>query len=132
MMLPELPFEVAPWDTGLCGAPPRTVFRSVYDAPQSAEDKVLALILLQSFDGSFAPTSQLEAIVGKDLSAQAKKLNVDPKAWATMLAIAFLKKYMKGQPELLDGLIEKAMEFASQTSGVDFQTLLAGAQSLVP
>ena len=110
----------------------RALPRSAGVAPQSAEDKALALIRLQSFDGSFAPTSQLELIVGKDLLAEAKKLKVDQKVWATMLAVAFLKKYMKGQPELLDGLIEKAMEFVSQTSDVNLQALLARAQSLVP
>lgn len=34
---------------------------------------------------------------------------MDEKVWATALAVAYLKLHMKGQPELLDGLVEKAV-----------------------
>lgn len=103
-------------------------------APQSTlstEDRVLALIRLQSFDGSFSIGSQLQGIIGNDLLSEARRSNVDQKVWATLLAIAFLRKYMQDQPELLDGLVEKALEFVSRRVGSDVQALLARAQDLV-
>ncbi|EKM57240.1 uncharacterized protein PHACADRAFT_254902 [Phanerochaete carnosa HHB-10118-sp] len=97
----------------------------------TAEDMVVGLVRFQSFDGSFPPTAQLEAIVGKNLLSEAEKLEVDPKVWATVLAVAYLKKYMRDQPELLDGLAEKAMEFLSRIQNDTLQTLLARADTLV-
>jgi hypothetical protein len=61
---------------------------------------------------------------------EAKFMNVSNKVWATVLAITFLKKYMKDQPELLDGLVEKAIDFLS-SSDVDLGALLAHAEKIV-
>lgn len=120
-----------------CGLPPPATIPpgiatiAPEPTPQTAEDIVVALVRLQSFDGSFPPTAQLEAIIGKSLLSEVEKLKVDPRVWATVLAVAYLKKYMKDQPELLDGLVEKAMDFLSRTQNGDLQTLLARADSLV-
>lgn len=97
----------------------------------STEDKVLKLVRLQSFDGSFPPTVSLENIIGKTCLAEASRLQVDQKVWATVLAIFFLKKYMKDQPELLDDLVEKAMDYLSETPGVDIEALLTQAETFV-
>lgn len=91
---------------------------------------VVRLVRLQSFDGSFAPTAELEGIVGPGTLAEAGKLGIDKTVWATVLAVAYLQKYLKGQPELLEGLLEKAMDFISQP-GVDFQELLDAAKLVV-
>ena len=98
--------------------------------PQTAEDKVLQLVRLQAFDGSFPPTDRLQLIIGKSNLQQAQNLGVSERIWATVLAVAFLKKYMQNQPELLDGLVEKAVEFLGG-SGTDYDTLLAHAEKLV-
>ncbi|EKM57239.1 uncharacterized protein PHACADRAFT_142460 [Phanerochaete carnosa HHB-10118-sp] len=107
---------------------------SLSDMPEFAitiEDKVLAMVRLQSFDGSFRGTDRLEALIGRRVLAECT-LSVVSKVWATALAIAFLKKHMKDQLELLDGLVEKATDFISRTSNVDIETLLAHAETFVP
>lgn len=91
---------------------------------------MLALVRLQSFDGSFPPTAQLETIIGKICLGKAD-MSVDQKVWATVLAVAFLKIYMKDQPELLDGLVEKAMDYLSHIPGIDVEALLSRAQTIV-
>lgn len=102
----------APAPPARSSSPPRPLFGTPTPAaPSSPDDRVANLVRLQSFDGSFAPSAHLELIVGKERLAQAAAQGVDGKAWATALAVAYLKLYMKGQPELLDGLVEKAVAF---------------------
>ncbi|GJE91690.1 hypothetical protein PsYK624_078400 [Phanerochaete sordida] len=96
----------------------------------ASEDKAFALIRLQSFDGSFAPTPEFLAIIGEELLAEAAGLQVDTKVWATVLAVAFLKKHLKDGPELLDDLVEKAMGFVDGTPDA-FHALIARAQALI-
>ncbi|GJE93118.1 von Willebrand domain-containing protein [Phanerochaete sordida] len=97
---------------------------------QSTSDKVFALVRLQAFDGSFPADESLDAIVGDGALAAAKALAVAEKVWATLLAIAFLKRHMQDK-ELLDGLVEKAMEYVAQAPDVDVEAVLARAQELV-
>ena len=59
------------------GSPHPTSPRSPRPAPhpaaaraETAEDRVLALVRLQSFDGSFAPSRALRALLGGALAAQ--------------------------------------------------------------
>ena len=97
------------------------------DAAPSIGDNVLAVVRLQSYDGSFSASEQLAVLVGRQALKEYGTLGVDAKVWATVLAVAFLKRYIADQPELLDGLVEKAMDFVSRASGVAFETLLARA-----
>lgn len=98
---------------------------------QSTEDKVLQLIRLQSFDGSFPATSQLLNILGgANLLAEAKALGVSEKVWATALAIAYLRKNLNVL-ELLEGLVEKAMDFISQTPNANAGDLVDRAQAIL-
>ncbi|PSR78278.1 hypothetical protein PHLCEN_2v7474 [Hermanssonia centrifuga] len=100
--------------------------------PRSAEDQLVQLVRLQSFDGSFPANIMLAQIVGKKaLDEGRRKLGVDAVVWATVLAVAYLQKYMVKQPELLEGLLEKATEFVKQRPGADMAVLLAKAQALV-
>lgn len=99
---------------------------------QSTEDRVFQLIRLQAFDGSFAPSMSLLALLGKAISfGQAQTVGVSEKVWATALAVAWLKEHMKDQPELLDSIVDKAVDFISQTPGADLNTLLAQAQNIL-
>ena len=125
---PPPPAAPALFGDGLFGPRSAAPAPSIFSAP--TEDKVLALVRLQSFDGSFPPTAQLETIIGKICLGKAD-MSVDQKVWATVLAVAFLKIYMKDQPELLDGLVEKAMDYLSHIPGIDVEALLSRAQTIV-
>lgn len=61
---------------------------------------------------------------------EADALGVDKTVWATVLAIVYLQKYLTGEPELLEGLLEKAKGFLNQP-GVDFEELLDAAKLVV-
>ena len=86
---------------------------------------------LQSFNGSFAPTEQFVSILGRRSVEEGTKLRLSKNMWATILAIAYLQKHLIGQDELLEGLVEKAKEFISQTAGIDLVTLLQRASELL-
>ncbi|THG97060.1 hypothetical protein EW026_g4874 [Hermanssonia centrifuga] len=103
----------------------------VLGTPRSAEDQVVQLVRLQSFDGSFPANTMLAQIVGNKALDEGRELGVDAVLWATVLAMAYLQKYMAKQPELLEGLLEKAIEFVQQQSGADLADLLAKAQALI-
>jgi len=77
---------------------------------------IVELVSLQAFDGSFSPTAALARLVGADaLRAEADSGNDD--LWATALAVAYMKKHLSLQTDLLAGLLEKATEFARAGQG---------------
>ena len=101
-------------------------------SPRSTEDRIVQLIRLQSFDGSFPPTTRLLSLLGgAALLGEARTLGVSEKIWATVLAIVYLKRHMKDQPELLEGLVEKATEFIAQTPGINTKALFSRAEVLL-
>ena len=51
--------------------------------------------------------------------------------WATVLAIAYLQKHLDQQPDLLEGLVEKAQEYVMQTPGIDLKEALDMAKVLI-
>lgn len=99
--------------------------------PKTTAEKIYALVRLQAFDGCFPTTTALEKLVGRGALAKAEEFGFPRKVWATSLAVAFLKSHMRGQPELLDGLVEKSIEFILRTPGVDIVGLLDKAESLL-
>ena len=99
---------------------------------QASEDAVLQLVRLQSFDGSFSVSHALRSILGHTAIAQGASIGVDEVVWATVLAIAYLQKHLVGQPDLLEGLVEKAMEFVEQEYEGDVNALLERARAVVP
>ncbi|KIP04028.1 hypothetical protein PHLGIDRAFT_212597 [Phlebiopsis gigantea 11061_1 CR5-6] len=117
-------------------APP-TFYSPPAGSAQAQDDKVIALVRLQAFDGGFPGTDILFFLLGgaaasSSLMKEAKKLGVPENVWATVLAIAYLKVHVKDQPDLLDGLVEKAMTFLSQTPQLDVGALLLRAQKMLP
>ena len=89
------------------------------------------LIKLQSFDGSFVMDNSFVGIVGKQAADKYQDLNLSKPVWATILAIAYLQIHLTNQPELLDGLVEKATEFILESglpAGIDLDTLLVQAK----
>ena len=78
--------------------------------PQSNEEKVLALIDLNNFDGSWEMTGALEKIMGKDWEA-VKGWGRDgwsDAARATAILIAYLELKMLKQEEVWEMVVEKA------------------------
>ena len=86
-------------------------------APPPLEDSVLHLVRLQSWDGSFSPTSEFATLVSDAALQSREGRDVDRKVWATVLAIAYFQKHIVGQPELLNGLVEKSMEYIERMRG---------------
>ncbi|KIP02807.1 hypothetical protein PHLGIDRAFT_130535 [Phlebiopsis gigantea 11061_1 CR5-6] len=105
---------------------------AAHSGTQSIDDAVAQLVLLQSFDGSFPPDKHLLDLLDGVVSvAEAQSLGVSERIWATCLAVAYLRVRMNDQPELLDGLVEKAKTFISQTPGVNMERLFAHARAVV-
>jgi hypothetical protein len=78
--------------------------------PQSNEEKVLALIDLNNFDGSWEMTGALEKIIGKDWGA-VKGWSRDgwsDAARATAIVIGYLELKMSKQEEIWEMVVEKA------------------------
>ncbi|GJE93119.1 von Willebrand domain-containing protein [Phanerochaete sordida] len=117
--------------TGAAAGPDEMDVDATEEGDLATEAKVLKLIRLQEFDGSFPPVATVEKIIGKPCLGEAANLQVDQKAWVTALAIAYLREHMKDQPELLDGLVEKVMEYLQSVSGIDVGALLARAEAFV-
>ncbi|KAI6143622.1 hypothetical protein BKA82DRAFT_4017369 [Pisolithus tinctorius] len=79
---------------------PPTISKEAYEVFQLIEP-----------DGSFPPSPQLGQIIGPGISEKAAELGVDGKLWATMVAVAYLKKCLENEPNLLDALVAKAEDF---------------------
>ena len=113
---------------------------TVFDTCDSAETiyveaeeeaDVVKVVRLQAFDGSFVSSPQLAALVGQAAMGDAKTHDVEEGIWATVVAIAWLQIHLKEQPDLLEGLVEKAREYVEQTPGQDFDELLQSAARFV-
>lgn len=91
--------------------------------------QIFDLVRLQSFDGSFLLDQSLGDIVGHSALGKAAEFQAGDKTWATALAVAFLKKHLSKQPDLLEGLIDKAMEFVK--GDANFNSLVASAGAFV-
>lgn len=108
--------------------PPPPVTLGARSRPE--EDEATKLVRLQSFDGSFAVSDALAAIVGQ--SAVDARTDIEPATvWATVLAIVYLQKHMTDQPELLESLVEKALEYVRKVYSADVELLLSVARGLV-
>jgi len=67
--------------------------------------------------------------VGHDALGRAAQFQVDDKTWATALAVAFFRKHLSKQPDLLEGLLDKAMEYVRDNA--NFESLVAHAKALI-
>jgi len=109
------------------GFDPQSIEPSDTSAPVASQ--IFDLVQLQAFDGSFPLDESLGKIVGQDVLAKAADFQVDNKTWATALAVAYLKKHLSNQPDLLEGLLDKAMEFVR--GNTNFNALVARAGALL-
>ncbi|KAH8102055.1 hypothetical protein BXZ70DRAFT_49953 [Cristinia sonorae] len=104
-------------------------------SPPEITNAVYALTNLQAFDGSFSLDANLGRILGNTiLDPSVRPAQVDAQVWATALAVAFYRKHLVGQQEILEALVEKAMEWVNEVhgqSGVDFEGLVESAKILI-
>ncbi|KAI0034575.1 hypothetical protein K488DRAFT_83871 [Vararia minispora EC-137] len=94
----------------------------------------LRLIELQAFDGSFPASAEVMAIMGRDAATEATvaaQLDVDEDIWATILVAEYLERTLQDQPELLDGLLVKVLEFVERKVGrASLENLRARAKGI--
>jgi len=96
------------------------------------QPNIVQLIRLQSYDGSFAMTEGLKAIIGEAAMREGDKLGVDSTIWATAVAAAYGEKHLSGQRETLDNLLEKIREYVkNRISKEEFDDLVDRAKQLV-
>ena len=117
----------APMLSGVSGVPP-LVEPELPPAVPTPDD----LIRLQSFDGSFLATLDFNRIIGTLAYEEGPKREVDDTVWATVLAIAYFQKYLVDEPDLVEGLVEKASEYVLRSIEQEvFEDLLELARGLI-
>lgn len=106
------------------GTPPPPVH-----APPPSPD-ILNLFRLQTYNGSFPLNEDLTHIIGSSAVQQASKLQVAGAVWATALSVAFIRKHMANQTDLLYDLLVKAEEYLG-SSGVDIEKIMIEAEKWI-
>jgi len=91
---------------------------------------VLDLFRLQSYNGSFPLNEALARIVGSNVVQQANNLQVADAVWATALSVAFIKKHMANQTDMLNDLLVKPEEYL-KSSGVDVKGIMIEAEKWI-
>merc|ERR1712136_559246 len=93
---------------GSCGAPiPSTSATSVRPSAGESIDLLLPLVRLQSFDGSWALDDKLATALGLCGAFASVQATTDA-AWATALAVAFLRTMLPTRAEEWEFIVEKA------------------------
>lgn len=86
--------------------------------PPTVPKEAYEVFQLLGLDGSFSPTAELAHVIGSGILDKADELGADRKLWATVVAVAYLKKNLENEPDLLDVLIAKTGDFVmEQASG---------------
>jgi hypothetical protein len=111
-----------------------------HTVPQDPVPPEIYLVLNeQSHNGSFALTQTLTSLLTTNndpFQLQAPD-HVPSDVWATVLVIAYFQKHLTRHPDLLEGLLEKAMEFitsvavSTESLSSDFDFLLQRARQIV-
>jgi hypothetical protein len=73
---------------------------------KSAADKVLALISLQDFEGSWVSPTEVDEIMGLEVSQNPKV--GDQKVWITLVVVSFLEQNMASEEGPWALVVEKA------------------------
>ena len=118
------------------GMPARRGARDVHPLSEimgmNGEKEVVSLVRLQSFNGSFHTSETLSQILGQDALDEGRTRRLDMTAWATTVAVAYLKEHLTQRPDLLEVLVEKALECVMQAAEIEVEALVVIAGSLVP
>jgi len=103
-------------------------------APQVLRERTLALVALQTFEGSFPFTSALAALLGTTLvPLEAKLRGVLPtvaglneeqrrSVWATLLAVGMFEGELVNERDVWELVVEKAKDWITTLNGVDVET----------
>jgi len=91
---------------------------------------VLDLYRLQSYNGSFPLNETLARIIGGNAVQQANNLQIADAVWATALSVAFIKKHMANQTDMLNDLLVKPEEYL-KSSGVDVKGIMIEAEKWI-
>jgi hypothetical protein len=95
-------------------------------------ENIVKLVQFQHFDGSFSMNPDIESILGPSLIQARQGLTRDEQAvWTTVCCIAYLKTLLSDNPELLDNLLIKPMDFLQSKRNIEVDRLLAHALSLL-
>lgn len=73
--------------------------------------EVYDLFQQMDIDGSFTATPLLTRLVGDGVLGKADELGIEAKVWTTVVVVAYIKKQLQGEADLLDLMSEKAKEF---------------------
>ena len=99
---------------------------------QDVSPGVVDLVKLQRFDGSFRRLERMRGLVGDAVVNERERLSgSEREVWTTVVGIAYLKKELSSNPELLENLLVKPLEYLRTKSGIDIDALLERAQSLL-
>ena len=74
----------------------------------------------------------MRGLVGDAVVNERERLSgSEREGWTTVVGIAYLKKELSSNPELLENLLVKPLEYLRTKSGIDIDALLERAQSLL-
>ncbi len=99
----------------------------------SRGNRVEELIALIDFDGSFVLSDEFVDIVGEETIAHGRSFGANAAAWATALAIVYMRRNLVDAPDRLALLLEKIVSYGQEVSklpGKPFDRLLGEAETL--
>lgn len=91
------------------------------------------LLQLQTAEGSFEVSDAFKRLVGEEIIEHRRPARVDEHLWATAVAVAYCRKHLVGNSDLLGCIVDKALEYAirSGSNDITFERLVAEAGQLV-
>jgi hypothetical protein len=104
--------------------------RSSSSRPLSPRERTVALIALQTFEGSFPLTQELAILLGTDLANLETKLqqvslvailDTEQKKtlWATMLAVGMFERKWHSEKDVWELVVGKAKTWSSNLAGIE-------------
>jgi hypothetical protein len=107
--------------------------------PSTPHDRTMALIALQTFEGSFPLTPALVRLLGLDLEFVETKLSacsltlkeeIKKSLLATLLTVGMLEGKLEEERDVWDLVVEKARSWVEEMSGVQGAAVLETLQKL--
>jgi hypothetical protein len=96
---------------------------------ESESEKVLALIALQDFEGSWPYDKEVGQIMGFEIPQRPK--GGEQKVWVTLLVVCFLEQKMSGEEGTWGLVVEKARGWLEGSGDMDLEDLEENAKAFV-
>jgi hypothetical protein len=96
---------------------------------KSESEKVLALIALQDFEGSWPYDKEVGQIMGFEIPQRPK--GGEQKIWVTLLVVCFLEQKMSGEEGTWGLVVEKARGWLEGSGDMDLEDLEKNAKAFV-